>query len=114
MKLVSRVLIIIFFLISCELENVKNISENIVTKKIESQKENELNEIKDKKETVLQPKKEAVILSKKETVLYLLEEPYFIEGVKYIPEEVKRSIPSPSTILKIWLVPVVLRSESKH
>ena len=73
-------LIISFFLIfifSCE-----PVSKDIVINKIEQTKENIVDEIKYKTKKIKEDKK---ILNDK--IFYLVGDPYFIEGVEYIPEE---------------------------
>ena len=73
-------LLISFFLIfiySCE-----PISKDIVLNKIEKTKENIVDELKDKSKNIKEDKK---ILNDK--IFYFVGDPYFIEGVKYIPEE---------------------------
>jgi rare lipoprotein A len=73
-------LIISFFLIfifSCE-----PVSKDIVINKIEQTKENIVDEIKYKKKNIKEDKKIS-----NDKIFYLVGDPYFIEGVEYIPEE---------------------------
>ena len=72
MNLFISFFFIIIFLTSCEVKNVQNIDESkIIPKSIKE------------KITTKKIKKKNKIIKK----LYLVGDPYFIEGVEYIPEE---------------------------
>ena len=68
---------LLIFIFSCE-----PIPKDILISKIEKTKENILDEIKDKSENIKEDKK---IFNNK--IFYFIGDPYFIEGVEYIPEE---------------------------
>ncbi len=78
MKLLSSFFFIILFLSSCQLENNKTISK--VEKKIVKVEKKiieavSVNKLKEKKQKT------------NNAIFYLIGDPYFIEGVEYIPEE---------------------------
>ena len=78
MKLLSSFFFIILFLSSCQLENNKTISK--VEKKIVNVEKKiievvSVNKLKEKKQNT------------NNAIFYLIGDPYFIEGVEYIPEE---------------------------
>ena len=78
MKLINNFLIFtILFLASCTLEQDKIIKEHKIIKEDKITKKNIVtkSDINNKKEI------------QKETRLYILEDPYYIEGVEYIPKE---------------------------
>ncbi len=68
---------LLWFLFSCE-----PISKDVVINKIEQTKENIVEEIKVKSEIIKEDKKIS-----NDNIFYLVGDPYYIEGVKYIPEE---------------------------
>ena len=74
-------LILILFLFSCnelDLNNVSDVVENS-TNKIEEIIDNKKQDKKEKNQSTNKPKKD--------NIFYYVGEPYFIEGVSYIPEE---------------------------
>ena len=78
MKLLSSFFFIILFLLSCQLENNKTIAK--VEKKIVNVEKKiievvSVNKLKEKKQNT------------NNAIFYLIGDPYFIEGVEYIPEE---------------------------
>ena len=78
MKSLSSFFFIFLFITSCQLENNKTIVE--VNKKITKVEKKivefaKVNKIKEKKQ------------KNTNTVFYLIGDPYFIEGVEYVPEE---------------------------
>ena len=86
MKLVSSIFFIILFVTSCQMENNNMVSE--VEKKIVQVEKKivevvNINKLKEKKQTNIIKKRK----NYKDTVFYLVGDPYFIEGVEYVPEE---------------------------
>ena len=81
MKLASNFLLIIFILTSCQLNNSKNITKYVVEKK-EEIKEQIKDKISEKKQQIKKKQKK----QKKDTILYVVGDPYYIEGVRYIPQ----------------------------
>lgn len=73
-------LIISFFLIS--IFSCEPVSKNIIINKIDQTKENIVDEITNKKKSIKNEKK-----IQNDKVFYFVGDPYFIKGVKYIPEE---------------------------
>ena len=73
MKLISSLLVFIFILASCQLQDSQKNAEIVVENIIE--KKNQIIEKKTKKKDI------------KKTRLYLVGEPYYIQGVKHIHEE---------------------------
>ena len=92
MKLTSSYLIIFLFLTSCQLESRKKITEYLEEKKdeiknsISANKEEIKNSISENKEEI----KNSISENKEQNnrkILYVVGDPYYIEGVKYIPKE---------------------------
>ena len=81
MKLTSSYLIIFLFLTSCQLESSKKITEYLEEKKDEIK--NNISENKEEIKNSISENKE----QNNRKILYVVGDPYFIEGVKYIPEE---------------------------
>ena len=81
MKLASNFLLIIFILTSCQLNNSKNITKYVVEKK-EEIKEQIKDKISEKKQQIKKKQKKQI----KDTILYVVGDPYYIEGVRYIPQ----------------------------
>ena len=85
MKLINSYLIIFVLLTSCQLESGKKITEYLEEKKDEVKDEIKDNflEKKDEIKTKISINKE----HNNNIILYVVGDPYFIEGVKYIPKE---------------------------
>ena len=85
-KLIINFLILIF-LLSCQIKDVKKISQIVDTKKepiiVDTKKEpiEKIDKLIDKKTTNVSPS------IKNNTLKYVLGDSYFIDGVEYIPEE---------------------------
>ena len=81
MKLINKYLIIFLLLTSCQIESRKNITEYIEEKKNEIKVN--ISEKKDEIKVIISETKQ----QNNDKIFYLVGEPYFIEGVKYVPEE---------------------------
>ena len=91
MKLINNFFIIVLFLVSCQLETNNRITDVVDVQHFKKLKEKAQKIIKENKQEKLKENKQEKLKEKnqknKDQIFYYIGKPYFIEGVKYIPEE---------------------------